>query len=70
MHSSWVSLEDVTHRLIGDLVAQIGQGTLEAVVSPSGMLPSKPQNKIDDLLPDTWPTHRVAALALIPLFGD
>jgi len=33
-----VSLEDVADGLIGDLVAEIAQGTLDAVVSPVRIL--------------------------------
>jgi hypothetical protein len=64
-----VLLEDVANRLIGDLVTQIGQGTLDLVVSPGCILPRKANHKIDDLLPYTWSAYRFAALTVVPFLS-
>ena len=48
-----VSLEDVADRLIGDLVAEIGQGTLDAVVSPVRILLGHTKNKLFDFIRDS-----------------
>ena len=49
--------QDIANRLIGDLVTQVSQGTLDLVVSPGHILPRKAKNKIDDLLPHAWSSH-------------
>ena len=60
-------LQDVTNSLIRDIVAKVGQGPLYSVIAPRGIFTGEPQNKIDDLLPYTWPTHRFATFAVVPL---
>src|SRR5215469_1811006 len=40
-----VATQDVTHRLIGNHVAEIGQGSNDAVVSPAGILSGKTDNE-------------------------
>ena len=65
-----VFLEDVAHGLIGDLVTQVGQGALDPVVSPGHILPRKAKNKIDDLLPYTWPSYGFATFAVVPFLGN
>ena len=40
-----VATQDVAHRLIGDGMAEIGQGSNEAVVSPTGVLPGEAHNE-------------------------
>jgi|SRR5450759_1801241 hypothetical protein len=45
-----VSAQDVAHRLIGNEVAEIGQGSDDAVVSPTGVL----SGKADDQRFQVW----------------
>ena len=40
-----VSTKDVAHRLIGDGVAEIGQGSDDAVVSPAGVISGEADNE-------------------------
>jgi len=40
-----VSSKDVAHRLIGHRVAEIGQGSDDTVVSPTGVLPGEADNE-------------------------
>ena len=61
-----VTLENIADRLIGDLVPQIGQGTLDTVVAPRGVFPSKAKNQIDDLMPHARPTHRGSTIGVVP----
>ena len=51
------------------MVADIGQGTLNAVIAPAGILLREPQDEIDDDLADTRPADIITLLALIPLLG-
>jgi hypothetical protein len=44
--------EDIFHGGIGDAVADISQGALDAVVAPGRVLLREPQNQIDDDLAD------------------
>ena len=39
-----ISVEDVSHRLIGNRVAEIGQSSGDAVVSPAGVLSGEADN--------------------------
>ena len=64
-----MTLEDIAHRLVRHRVPEVRQRTLDPVVSPGGILTSKPQNKLDDLFLHTWPADRLAAFAVIPFLG-
>ena len=64
-----VFFEDVAHRLVGHLVAEILQRALNPIVSPRGILTSEPQNELDDLFFHTWPAYRLAALTVVPFLS-
>jgi hypothetical protein len=51
-------LEDVAHGLVGHIVAEIRQSTLDAVVSPRGILMGEAEDQIDDLLLHGCPPSR------------
>ena len=53
-----VSTKDVAHRLIGNGVAQIGQGSDDAVVSPAGVLFGEAHNERFQFGRDTGPAQR------------
>ena len=62
--------EDVFHGGIGDAVADISQGALDAVVALSRVLFLKPQDQIDDDLTDAWPTWLLLpTITVIPFLG-
>jgi hypothetical protein len=46
-----VSFQHVGHRGISDVVADIGQCSLDSIIAPGRILPGKPQNGIHDDLP-------------------
>ena len=50
-----VSAKDVAHGLIGNGVAEIGQGSDDAVVSPAGVLSGKADNQRFQVGRDTGP---------------
>jgi hypothetical protein len=62
--------ENVAHRLIRDVVTNVGQGSLDPVVAPSRILLGKSHNKLDDLLPNTRPANLGALTAVIPFSGN
>jgi len=64
-------LEDVAHGDSGDRVPEIGQGTLNPVVAPTGIVPSHLQDKFLDLGRDGWPTGFLGTTVLVvPFLGD
>jgi len=64
-----VLLEDIADRLVGDVVAQVGQGALDAIVAPRRIFPCDARYQVHDLLLHTWSTDGFAALAVVPLLG-
>ena len=55
---------------IADVVTDVGQGTLDAIVSPCWVFRCKPQDEIDDDLPNSRPADGLSFLAVIPLLGN
>ena len=56
---SWLDTmcsEDITDSGVRDVAAHIGQGTLDAVITPSWVLLCEAKSQVDDLLPDSWST--------------
>jgi hypothetical protein len=53
-----VSAKDVAHRLIGNGVAEIGQGSDDAVVSPAGVLSGEADNERFQFGRDAGPARR------------
>ena len=53
-----VSAQDVAHRLIGNGVAEIGQGSDDAVVSPAGVLSGEAHNESFQFGRDAGPARR------------
>jgi len=44
-------------------VPEVGQRTLDAVVAPGRTLAGHAQDQVNDLRPDSWPPHGLAAIA-------
>ena len=65
-----VLFEDVADGLIGDLVAQIGQCTLNAVVTPGRILACHAEHQLDDFLGHRWTADRLAFVTVIPFLSD
>jgi len=66
-----VGLQDVAHRLIRDLVPQVGQGPDDAVVAPTGVLPGHLQHQLGDLLRgQRSPRLLLPPLAVVPFLCD
>src|SRR6188768_2566982 len=57
-------------RLIGDRVPQIGQGTDNAVVTPTGVAPGQLDHQVLKLLPDPWTSTGAALLGPVELLGN
>jgi hypothetical protein len=55
-----VSAKDIAHRLIGNGVAEIGQGSDDAVVSPAGILSGEAHNERFQFRRDAGPAWRSA----------
>ena len=53
-----VSAKGIAHRLIGNAVAEIGQGSDDAVVSPAGVLSGEAHNERFQLGRDAGPARR------------
>ena len=62
-----VRFEDVFHGGIGDIIANIGQGALDAVEAPSRVFPGEPQNQVDDDLADAWSADGFSLVTVVPL---
>ena len=67
-----MGLEDVADSRVGDVVANIGQATLDPVKAPTWVFFGQSQYEVHDDLSHTWPTWFLflAAIAVIPLLGD
>ncbi len=55
-----VSAEDVSHRLIANVMTEIGQGSRDSVISPAGIFPRHPDNQFDDFVRDRRATRTLA----------
>ena len=62
--------EDVADGRVGDMVADVGQGALDAIVTPGRVLMSEPQDQVDNDLVDTWSAHGLAFAAVILFLGN
>lgn len=56
-----VLLENVAHSRVGDVVADVGQRTLNAIVAPGGILFGELHDQVDDCLPHSRSANRVTA---------
>ncbi len=65
-----VSSKDTAHRLIRNRVAEIGQGSDDAVVSPAGVLPGEADNKRFQFGRDAGPAGRSTELGAVEFAGD
>ena len=62
-----VGFEDIAHRRVTDLVADVRDCTLDSVEAPAWVLLCEAKHEIHDDLPDTWPTWFFpATLRVIP----
>lgn len=57
--------KDVTHRLIGDGMAEIGQRSDDPIVSPTGVLSGEPDNERFDCRRDWWVAGSPAAFGAV-----
>ena len=64
-----VTPQDVTHGQLVDLMAQIRQGTLNATVTPGGVLLGHAQDQLLDVLGDTRSATQSSLLAAVTLLG-
>lgn len=64
-----VLLENVANGRVGNVIANVGQGTLDSVVTLGRILLRKAKDQVDNDLADSRPVHRFAALAVIPFRG-
>ena len=65
-----MSFENVADRRVRDVVADVGQGTLDSVVSPSRILFGKSQHQIHNDLPHTRPAcSTFPPVAVVPFSG-
>src|SRR5262252_9707909 len=65
--SSWeaAALENVTHALIADVVAQLGQGAGNAVVAPAAIFLGHVHDQVFKLFVDTGASYRLSLLGAI-----
>lgn len=61
------AFEYVADSRVGDVIVDVGQGALDAVIAPSRVLPGELQNQVDDLLVERRPSHRLPLFAVVPL---
>ncbi len=54
---------------VGDLVPEVGEPVLDAVVAPGWILPGHAQDQLDDLRLYARTSDRAPALAVVPLLG-
>ncbi len=62
-----VCFQHVGHSRITNVEADIGQGTLDAIVASGGIFLCKSQDRIDDDLTDAWASDCLSFLAVVPL---
>jgi hypothetical protein len=65
-----VLFEDVAHSLIGDVVSNISQRTLDPIVAPGWILLGKSQDQVDDDLADSWSADALSLIAVVPFLGN
>ena len=53
----------LVYRRVADVVTNIGQGTLDPIITPGGILLGEPQDQVDDELANARPADRLAFLA-------
>ncbi len=63
------ALEDIANRLIADLIAQMGQGTGDTVVTPAPILFGHLDNEVFEFLIDTRPSYGASLLGAVEFFG-
>src|SRR5437016_10996807 len=62
-----VPFQDVTHRLVAKTIAQVGQGTPNAVIAPRTILSGHPHHEIFDLFRNARTASRLRGLGTIAL---
>src|SRR6266487_931731 len=69
--SRWdaMAFEDGADRLVADRIAQVGQGTHDAVIAPRAILPGHPHHHIFDLLVNARTPNRLGPLGDITQRG-
>jgi hypothetical protein len=65
-----VAPQDIANRLIGNLVAQIGQRPRDPVIAPVPVLPGHTNDQLLDLSLDARPARASTRLRAIELAGD
>ena len=55
---------------IANMLADIGQGALDAIVTPRRILPGEVQDEVDNHLTDPGSADRVAFVGVVPFPGD
>lgn len=65
-----VGLENVADRRVGNLMAQVSQGALNAIVTPTRVFLRHPQHELVNLFIDLRPSWRFAFVGVIPFLGD
>src|SRR4051812_9986419 len=65
-----VSAKNVSHRLIGNGMAEIGQGSDNAVVSPTGVRSGETDNQRLHLGGHRWPARGSAVFRAVEFAGD
>ena len=65
-----ISAKDVAHRLIGNGVAEIGQGSHDAVVSPAGVLSGEAHNEGFQFRRDAGPAWSGAEFGAVKFAGN
>ena len=64
-----MAFEDVAHRLVADRIAQVGQGTHDAVIAPRAILAGHAHHQGLQLLVDAGTSQRLARLGAVTLLG-
>src|SRR2546422_5790837 len=61
LRSRWdaMAFEDVADRLVADRIAQVGQGTHDAVIAPRAILPGHPHDEAFNLLVNARTPNRL-----------
>src|SRR5215212_7245847 len=65
-----VMAQNITHRLIGNNMAQVGQCSDDPVIAPAGILASHADDQLSHLTPDSRPPRIGAVLGTIELQSD
>jgi hypothetical protein len=62
-----VTFQDVAHSLVADAIAQVGQGTHNAVIAPRTILAGHPHHEVFDLFRNARTANRFRGLGTIAL---